>query len=71
VAIYREVRKIRRAMGRSVPASLEATVRKTLEDNSSDSDNYRGLDMFYMPHGKGAGVWGLRRRRKLSNTRTL
>ena len=58
--IYREVGAVRSAAGRSIPPSLEATVRRTLEDHSSDSENYRGQDLFCMPEGKGAGVWGLR-----------
>lgn len=61
--IYDTVRKIRRAAGRSVPESLEATVRRTLEDNCAESDKFRGIDVFYMPKGKGAGVWGLRTKR--------
>ena len=58
--IYKETEVIRTAAGRSIPPSLEATVRRTLEDHSSDSENYRGQDLFCMPEGKGAGVWGLR-----------
>jgi hypothetical protein len=58
--IYKEVQTVRTAAGRSIPPSLEATVRRTLEDHSSDSENYRGADLFCMPEGKGAGVWGLR-----------
>jgi hypothetical protein len=58
--IYKETQEIRTAAGRSIPPSLEATVRRTLEDHSSDSENYRGQDLFCMPEGKGAGVWGLR-----------
>jgi hypothetical protein len=58
--IYKEVEAIRSAAGRSTPPSLEATIRRTLEDHSSDSENYRGQDLFCMPEGKGAGVWGLR-----------
>jgi hypothetical protein len=58
--IYKEVKAIRSAAGRSIPPSLEATVRRTLEDHSSDSENYRGQDLFCMPEGKGAGVCGLR-----------
>jgi hypothetical protein len=59
--IYREVEAIRKAAGRSLPESLEAVVRRTLEDHSSDSQAYRGgPDLFYMVKGKGAGVWGLR-----------
>jgi hypothetical protein len=58
---YREVERIRRQAGRSAPESLEATIRQTLESNSSDSDNYRGQrDLFYMPQGKGRGIWALR-----------
>jgi hypothetical protein len=40
---------------------MEATVRRTLEDNCSDSDNFRGVDIFCMPEGKGAGIWALRK----------
>ena len=61
--IYDSVRKIRRAADRSVPESLEATVRRTLEDNCAESEKFRGIDVFYMPKGKGAGVWGLRKKR--------
>lgn len=59
--IYDDVAKLRRAAGRSVPRSLGATVRRTLENHSSDSDNYTGgADLFCMPEGKGSGIWGLR-----------
>ena len=38
-----------------------ATVRGTLERNSSDSENYRGGDdLFYSVGGIGSGEWGLR-----------
>lgn len=59
-AIYRKVAALRRAAGRSVPASLEATVRRILEDHSSDALNSRGPDLFRMAEGKGAGIWALR-----------
>lgn len=59
--IYEAVEKLRRKEGRSVPPQLGATVRRTLENHSSDSHNYRGgADLFCMPEGKGAGVWALR-----------
>jgi hypothetical protein len=58
--IYDKVEAIRKAAGRSVPRTLDATVRRTLEDHSSDSENYRGADLFTMPEGRGAGVWALR-----------
>jgi hypothetical protein len=62
--IYREVERLRRDAGRSMPLELEATVRRTLEDHSSDSANYRGKDLFFMPEGKGAGIWALREKRE-------
>jgi len=60
--IYQRVTEIRKVAGRSIPNSLEATVRRTLEDFSSDSDNYRGKDWFCMPEGKGSGFWALRKK---------
>ena len=60
-AIYREVEKARRQAGRSIPRMLDAVVRRTLEDNSSDSNNYRGgPDLFEMVEGRGAGMWAVR-----------
>jgi hypothetical protein len=59
--IYAETMRIREAAGRSVPQSFESVVRRTLEENCSDSLVYRGgPDLFSMPEGKGAGVWELR-----------
>ena len=61
--IYRRVRGIRQAAGRSTPPSLEEVVRKELEVRSSDSDTFdseRGEDWFRMAEGKGGGVWALR-----------
>jgi len=61
--IYQEVERIRREMQRSVPRTLDAIVRRTLEENSSDSDSFKGgPDLFIMPVGRGAGVWALRQR---------
>jgi hypothetical protein len=52
-----------RDLDRRMPQELEATVRGTLEDNSSDSERFKGVrDIFCMPQGKHAGVWSLRRR---------
>jgi hypothetical protein len=59
--IYDAVEKIRKEERRSVPRTLDATIRRTLEDHSTDSHNYRGrADLFALPEGKGAGVWALR-----------
>ncbi len=45
------------------------TIRKIIEDNSSDSDNFKGKDIFYSVYGKGKGYWGLRNY-KLNNDET-
>jgi len=59
--IYDKVEAIRKAAGRSVPRTLDAIVRRTLENYSSDSDNFLGgVDLFCMPEGRGAGIWALR-----------
>lgn len=59
--IYVAVRKKRTIPGRSIPSSLTATVRRTLENHSCDSHNYTGgADLFEMAEGKGAGIWSLR-----------
>jgi hypothetical protein len=60
--IYRVTRQIRQEEGRSVPATIEATVRQVLEAHSSDSGSYRAgrPDLFWMPEGRGRGIWGLR-----------
>ncbi|WP_171240243.1 hypothetical protein [Ruegeria sp. HKCCA5491] len=56
-SIYREVENIRQNAGRSVPKTLDATIRRTLEDHSSDSANYRGTDLFA---NVGRGEWAIR-----------
>lgn len=56
-SIYREVESRRREGNRSVPRTLDATVRRTLEDHSSDSKNFRGVDLFT---NVGRGEWALR-----------
>jgi hypothetical protein len=59
--IYKAVEKIRLSAGRSWPESAEATILRTLEENSSDSEAFKGrADLFAMPYGKGAGFWALR-----------
>jgi hypothetical protein len=63
--IYRAVADVCRENNRRMPRELEATVRGTLEDNSSDSDRYKKVrDIFCMPDGKHIGVWALRRKAK-------
>lgn len=59
--IYEGVRNIRRSNGRSVPANLEAIVRRELEYNSSDASVFQGKrDWFRSVGGIGSGVWALR-----------
>lgn len=56
--IYAEVRKIRASPH---PKSIDATIRGTIERNSSDSAAYTGkTDLFFSVKGLGAGIWGLR-----------
>jgi len=55
--IYAEIKEIRK----SLTTQWEATVRGTLEDNSSDSRKFKGSnDDFFSVEGLGSGVWGLR-----------
>lgn len=59
--IYKAVEKVRFSSGRSWPADAAAIVLRTLAENASDSDAYKGKrDLFTMPYGKGAGFWALR-----------
>lgn len=56
--IYEQVERIRAAEGRSIPRSLDATIRRTLEDHSSDSENFRAReDLFRIVE---RGIWALR-----------
>lgn len=59
--IYDAVRNIRRRSGRSVPANLEAIVRRELEYNSSDASSFQGRrDWFRSVEGIGSGIWAIR-----------
>ena len=58
--IYRVVEARRSAGGRSVPKSIDAIVRRTLEENSTDSLSYKGKNDLFRIDNKGAGVWRLR-----------
>lgn len=58
--IYDAVKLIRKS---SDTLSFKATIRKTIEDHSSDSKNFKGKnenDLFYSVKGLGKGIWGLR-----------
>ncbi len=58
--IYRKVEEVRKMAGRSVPKSLDATVRQTIESHSSDSENWNESreDLFVRVS---RGEWALRK----------
>jgi hypothetical protein len=59
--IYEQAKRIRRAAGKTVPRTLDAIVRRTLEECCSETESYKErANLFAMPEGKGAGIWALR-----------
>jgi Protein of unknown function DUF262/Protein of unknown function (DUF1524) len=58
--IYREVKVVREEGSRSVPPSLDAIVRRVLEENSSDTKSFRGLFDIFSLSSKGSGTWALK-----------
>jgi hypothetical protein len=62
-AIYDQVSKIRKASGRTEPASLRSLVRKNLEENSSDSKAFKGKLNIFRLDEKGSGLWAIRQAR--------
>jgi hypothetical protein len=63
--IYEELRLIRPGLAMTSPERgyWQTTVRRAIETNSSDSENFHGKaenDIFYSAEGIGRGVWGLR-----------
>ena len=56
--IYSEVEK---NCPKELSLNFEATIRRVIEINSSDSMSFYGKnDLFYSVYGKGYGWWGLR-----------
>lgn len=55
--LYRKIREIR---PEPFTPAWQASVRQIVESNSSDSNNFRGRDVFYSVNGIGSGIWGLR-----------
>jgi hypothetical protein len=59
--IYRVSREGRRSLGHATTLHHDDSARECLESHCSDSKKYRWkADLFWMPMGKGAGVWALR-----------
>ncbi len=54
--LYKKIEEIRP----SLTPSWQASLRKVIENHSSDSDNFNGKDLFYSTQGIGKGIWGLR-----------
>jgi hypothetical protein len=54
--LYAEIKRVR---GGVVPDSWKQIVQRKIQDHCSDSDGYRGRNLFYSVSGIGAGVWGL------------
>ena len=55
-SLYEEVRRIRSG---GLPKSWKKIIQRCIQDNSTDSDGYKGHNLFYSVNGIGAGVWGL------------
>lgn len=56
-SIYAEIAKIRPNM----PKTWKAIVRRRIQDQSSDSEGYKGIhDRYYSVGGLGGGVWATR-----------
>lgn len=63
--LYDEVYRIR---GGQVPKSFVNVVRRTIQNHSSDSDGFRGVNLFYSVEGIGEGHWGLREQIRHTST---
>ena len=55
--IYKTVERIRFSNARTIPRTFEATIRRTIEDHSSDSEIFKGEDIF---RKFSRGRWALR-----------
>lgn len=69
--IYAEAELIRKERGATWPDSAEAITRRVLEEQSSDTESFKGRDIFYSAQGLGKGIWGIRSEFKNKNTPTL
>lgn len=59
--IYAKCKVGRELMGKKITPNHDAAARERLESYCSESRNYKGIaDLFFMPEGKGAGIWALR-----------
>lgn len=63
--LYPEIERLRIQEKLSLTTQWKASVRRTIEDHSSDSANYRADDLFYKI---GLGYWGLRNHKESNST---
>lgn len=63
--LYTEIERIAFIQGYSLTSQWKASVRKTIEDHSSDSDNFKSDDLFKK---LGYGYWGMRETPNDTNT---
>jgi hypothetical protein len=57
--IYQTSRRGRLALGFRVTRHHDDSARECLESHCRDSKKFKGTELFWMPEGKGAGVWAL------------
>lgn len=62
IASYHDIyNQIQLTTSRNLTSEWQATIRREIENHSSESNNYRGGDdTFYPVEGIGRGIWGLR-----------
>jgi hypothetical protein len=57
--IYKTSRRGRLALGFRVTLHHDDSARECLESHCRNSSKFKGTELFWMPEGKGAGVWAL------------
>jgi hypothetical protein len=57
--IYKTSRRGRLALGFRVTLRHDDSARECLESHCRESRKFKGTELFWMPEGKGAGVWAL------------
>ncbi|MCA1474306.1 DUF262 domain-containing protein [Bradyrhizobium sp. NBAIM08] len=57
--LYKQIARLRGETKRSLPTNYQAIVRRTLEENSEDSDAHRQRHRLFRNSDKGKGLWSL------------
>jgi hypothetical protein len=57
--IYKTSRQGRLALGFRTTRHHDDAARECLESHCRESSKFKGTELFYMPEGKGAGIWAL------------